>query len=66
MNPFNSRRPSIVSVDGYPSFSPNSETCVRFFIGAFNLQIQAARQVESMPRNNSTGKVNRRAPQPFQ
>jgi hypothetical protein len=39
---------------------------VRFFIRAFNLQIQAARQVESMPRNNSTGKVNRRARQPFQ
>jgi hypothetical protein len=32
MNAFRSRRPWIVSLDGHPSFSLNSETDVRFFI----------------------------------
>jgi hypothetical protein len=51
------RRPSIVSLDGDPSCSLRSDINVRFFIS----RLYRVDQVESMPRNNPHGKINRTA-----
>jgi hypothetical protein len=51
------RRPSTVSLDGDPSCSLRSDINVRFFIS----RLYRVDQVESMPRNNPHGKINRTA-----
>jgi hypothetical protein len=51
------RKPSTVSLDGDPSCSLRSDINVRFFIS----RLYRVDQVESMPRNNPYGKINRTA-----
>jgi hypothetical protein len=59
MKAFRSRRPWIVSLVGYPSFSLNSEANVRLVISRSSAAVRKRIcRVEIMPRNNPTGKAN--------
>jgi hypothetical protein len=57
VNALSSRKPSTVSLDGYPSFSLNSETDLRFFISRLHGNSSGPAKLKSMPRNNRSGKA---------